>query len=45
MCGIVGLMLKKPQLDAQLGALLVPMLVGMTERGPDSAGLAVFSSE
>lgn len=44
MCGIVGLMLKKPQLDAQLGELLVPMLVGMTERGPDSAGLAVFSS-
>lgn len=45
MCGIVGLLLKKPALDAQLGELLVPMLVGMTERGPDSAGLAVFASQ
>lgn len=44
MCGIVGLMLKKPSWDARLGELLVPMLVGMTERGPDSAGLAVFAS-
>ncbi len=40
MCGIVGLLLKKPSWDARLGELLVPMLVGMTERGPDSAGLA-----
>jgi amidophosphoribosyltransferase len=45
MCGIVGLLLKKPSWDARLGELLVPMLVGMTERGPDSAGLAVFASE
>jgi methylamine---glutamate N-methyltransferase subunit A len=44
MCGIVGLLLKKPALEPQLGELLVPMLVGMTERGPDSAGLAVFSA-
>lgn len=44
MCGIVGLLMKKPELDARLGELLVPMLVGMTERGPDSAGLAVFAS-
>lgn len=44
MCGIVGLLLKNPAWDARLGELLVPMLVGMTERGPDSAGLAVFSS-
>src|SRR5262249_22335563 len=44
MCGIVGLLLKKPAWDARLGELLVPMLVGMTERGPDSAGLAVYSS-
>ncbi|TAK75464.1 MAG: amidophosphoribosyltransferase [Aquabacterium sp.] len=42
MCGIVGLLLKKPQLRSQLGELMVPMLIGMTERGPDSAGLAVF---
>ena len=44
MCGIVGLLLKKPEWDARLGELLVPMLRGMTERGPDSAGLAVFTS-
>jgi amidophosphoribosyltransferase len=45
MCGIVGLLLKKPDWDARLGELLVPMMEGMTERGPDSAGLAVYSSE
>jgi amidophosphoribosyltransferase len=28
----------------QLGALMLPMLVGMTERGPDSAGLAVYGT-
>jgi amidophosphoribosyltransferase len=44
MCGIVGLLLKDPALAPRLGELLVPMLVGMTERGPDSAGLAVFSA-
>jgi amidophosphoribosyltransferase len=43
MCGIVGLLVKKPALRQQLGALMVPMLTGMTERGPDSAGLAVFA--
>ncbi len=44
MCGIVGLMVKKPVLRDQLGALMVPMLTGMTERGPDSAGLAVYTT-
>jgi glutamate synthase domain-containing protein 1 len=44
MCGIVGLLVKKPNLRNQLGALMVPMLVGMTERGPDSAGLAVYTT-
>ena len=43
MCGIVGLLVKNPALRNQLGALMVPMLVGMTERGPDSAGLAVYT--
>ena len=42
MCGIVGLLVKNPALRNRLGALMVPMLVGMTERGPDSAGLAVY---
>jgi amidophosphoribosyltransferase len=44
MCGIVGLLVKNPALRAQLGELMVPMLIGMTERGPDSAGLAVFTN-
>ena len=44
MCGIVGLLVKKPELRATLGALMVPMLTGMTERGPDSAGLAVYTA-
>ncbi|CAB3732287.1 class II glutamine amidotransferase [Paraburkholderia rhynchosiae] len=44
MCGIVGLLVKTPALRAQLGQLMVPMLIGMTERGPDSAGLAVFGN-
>lgn len=44
MCGIVGLLIKTPELRTQLGELMVPMLVGMTERGPDSAGLAVYTA-
>ena len=44
MCGIVGLLVKKPALRESLGALMVPMLIGMTERGPDSAGLAVYTT-
>jgi methylamine---glutamate N-methyltransferase subunit A len=44
MCGIVGLLVKNPALRGRLGALMVPMLVGMTERGPDSAGLAVYTA-
>lgn len=44
MCGIVGLLVKTPALRPRLGELVLPMLVGMTERGPDSAGLAVFTA-
>jgi amidophosphoribosyltransferase len=44
MCGIVGLLIKNPRMRVQLGALMVPMLTGMTERGPDSAGLAVYTA-
>lgn len=43
MCGIVGLLLKVPALRPRLGELMVPMLIGMTERGPDSSGMAVFT--
>lgn len=44
MCGIVGLLVKTPALREKLGSLMVPMLIGMTERGPESAGLAVFGT-
>lgn len=43
MCGIVGLLVKNPALRESLGELMVPMLIGMSERGPESAGLAVFT--
>lgn len=43
MCGIVGLLLKKAELRERLGEWMVPMLIGMTERGPESTGLAIFS--
>ncbi|MGV3582006.1 MAG: class II glutamine amidotransferase [Methylophilus sp.] len=43
MCGIVGLLLKKESMRANIGELMLPMLIGMTERGPDSAGMAVFT--
>ena len=42
MCGIVGLHLKKPALYPRLGAWLTPMLLAMSERGPDSAGIALY---
>ncbi len=42
MCGIVGLYLKNPALQPTLGAMFEPMLVEMTDRGPDSAGFAVY---
>jgi glutamate synthase domain-containing protein 1 len=42
MCGIVGLYCKSPALESRLGAYLSAMLVQMDERGPDSAGVAVY---
>ncbi|MCM2475972.1 glutamine amidotransferase family protein [Rhizobium sp. CG5] len=44
MCGIVGLFLKDKSLEPQLGALLSQMLVIMTDRGPDSAGIAIYGA-
>jgi methylamine---glutamate N-methyltransferase subunit A len=41
-CGIVGLHLRDPELHPQLGRLLDSMLCGVVERGPDSAGVAVY---
>jgi glutamate synthase domain-containing protein 1 len=42
MCGIVGLLIRRPEFKDSLGRLAVPMLECMGDRGPDSAGLAVF---
>lgn len=42
MCGIVGLLLKERSASSSLGELVVPMFHCMGDRGPDSAGLAVF---
>ena len=44
MCGIVGLYLKSKELEPKLGALLADMLVTMTDRGPDSAGIAIYNN-
>lgn len=45
MCGIVGLFLKKEGLRPQLGSLLTDMLITMTDRGPDSAGIAIYGDD
>jgi methylamine---glutamate N-methyltransferase subunit A len=42
MCGIVGLFLKDPKLELELGALTAAMLAVMSDRGPDSAGFAIY---
>ncbi|MFO1073040.1 MAG: hypothetical protein U1E17_10285 [Geminicoccaceae bacterium] len=44
MCGIVGLFLKDKALEPQLGALLSDMLITMTDRGPDSASIAIYGA-
>ena len=45
MCGIIGLFLKDQSLQAQLGTLLTEMLVTMSDRGPDSAGIAIYGGD
>lgn len=42
MCGIVGLFTKNPAIEAKLGDYLSSMLIEMTDRGPDSAGVALY---
>ena len=42
MCGIVGLFAKSSELEERLGEHLGRMLVQMSDRGPDSAGVAVY---
>lgn len=45
MCGIVGLYLKNDKYENKLGELFEPMLVAMTDRGPDSAGFAIYGDD
>lgn len=45
MCGIVGLFLKESRLEPMLGAMLTDMLITMTDRGPDSAGVATYGRQ
>ncbi len=45
MCGIVGLFLKDKSLEPKLGRMLTDMLVTMSDRGPDSAGIAVYGTD
>ena len=45
MCGIVGLFLKDKNLEPELGIMLSDMLVTMTDRGPDSAGIAIYGND
>jgi glutamate synthase domain-containing protein 1 len=45
MCGIVGLFLKDAKLEPELGRLTAAMLAELRDRGPDSAGFAVYGGE
>ena len=45
MCGIVGLFLKDRSLEPKLGGMLTDMLITMSDRGPDSAGIAIFGQD
>jgi amidophosphoribosyltransferase len=45
MCGIVGLYLKDRRMAEEIGDLFATMLVCMSDRGPDSAGFAVYGDE
>ncbi len=42
MCGIVGLFIKNPQFESELGQMISVMLEVMTDRGPDSAGFSIY---
>jgi methylamine---glutamate N-methyltransferase subunit A len=45
MCGIAGLFLKDRRLEPELGRMLAGMLSPLNDRGPDSAGFAVYGAE
>ena len=43
MCGIVGLFAKDSGIERELGGHLATMLASLSDRGPDSAGFAVYA--
>lgn len=45
MCGIIGLYCKTTALESNLGQHASAMLVQMTDRGPDSAGFAIYRDQ
>lgn len=44
MCGIAALQLRNPLLHPQMGSMLSSMMCQIVDRGPDSAGLAVYNT-
>ena len=44
MCGIAGIFLKTSSLEPKLGSMLSEMLTTLSNRGPDSAGFAVYGA-
>ena len=44
MCGIAGLFLKTRALEPELGRLTAAMLATLSDRGPDSAGFAIYGA-
>ncbi len=45
MCDIVGLFLKDKKLEPELGNMLTDILITITNRGPDSAGIAIYGND
>lgn len=45
MCGIAALYLKDPSLERDLGRHLAGMMEALSDRGPDSAGVAIFGAD
>ena len=45
MCGVVGLLIRDPSFEPQLGSMLVSMIGALDERGPDSSGIAVYADD
>jgi methylamine---glutamate N-methyltransferase subunit A len=43
MCGVIGILVKDPALEPALGSMLVPMIEALSDRGPDSSGVAVYA--